>query len=156
MEAMACGTPVIAYPSGALKAIVEQMQVWTELCLSKLSCRIAVLSDNHRNLQSAGYEQRLVAELLRQSRRIHQQYASASSAISAGEHIEFHSARFQQLSEQHDKWRFSRAPGRYVAHTDDRADQLSHWQQPAIVKGIPRCNDCAVDSREGIQFLFAA
>src|SRR5579864_1735429 len=106
-----------------LKAVVEEMQLRSEFCFSTEACLVAVFSNDDRRLEFARYEQRFIAELLRQARGIDKAHAPGAAPVAARKDIELDSTRLEQLAQQNHERSFSGATCRKIAHADDRAPQ---------------------------------
>ena len=70
----------VAGQRAVLKAVVEQMKLRSEFRFGEASCLVAIFADNHRHLQLARNQQRLIAKLLRQSCGIDQTHTLATGA----------------------------------------------------------------------------
>src|SRR5271156_6396523 len=53
----------VALEGAVLKAVIQQVQLGTELALSQDASLVTILAHNHGNTQTAGDQQRLVAEI---------------------------------------------------------------------------------------------
>ncbi len=128
-----------------LKAVIEQMKLRPEFRLGKKPGFVPVFSHDHRRLQLARHQQRLIAELLRQPCRIDQPHARGLSPVSPRQHIKFDSARLEQLAQQHHKRSLSRSPRRNIPDADHAALQPARPQHSPVIERIPRAHHAAVD-----------
>ena len=78
-----------------LEAVVEQMELRTELLLGKDAGGVAGFSDNDRNIQTPSHQEGFIAEIMRRTGGTHQGHAAGLASVTARQDIEFQSARFQ-------------------------------------------------------------
>ena len=107
-----------------LEAVVEQVELRSELLLGEDAGGVAGFSDNDRDVQTPRHQQRFVAEIARRAGGIHQGHASGLASVTAREDIEFQSARFQQLAQQQHKRRFARSADGEISDAHHRAASL--------------------------------
>ena len=108
-----------------LEAIVEQVQLRSELLFRKNAGGVAVFADDDRDFQAPRQKQWLIAEIARGAGGIDQGHASGLAPVAAGEDIEFDASFFQQLAQKQHKRRFARSADGQVSHAHHRAARAS-------------------------------
>ncbi len=123
-----------------LEAVVEKMELRSELFLGENSRSVTGFPDDDRNIQTPCHEQRFVAEIMGRARWVYQQHAVALASVAPGEDIEFQATGFQQLSQQEDKGRFARSADGEVADTNHRALQPLGASEASLIKCVTGAN----------------
>ena len=82
---------------------------------------MAGFADDDRHIQTPRHQQRFVAEIMRETGRVDQGHAPGLASVTAGEDIEFHAPRFEQVSQQQDERRLARSADGEVSDAHHRA-----------------------------------
>src|SRR5882724_9825722 len=127
----------IAVQAAMLKSIVEQVKFGREVFFRQQASLIAVRAYDHRNLESLGDQQRLVAELLWRAGGINDCGFSRGAAITAGKHIKGYSTLTEQSSQRDDKRRLSTPPDGDVSNAHYRTRKAARFQELTIIERIP-------------------
>src|SRR5579862_5992513 len=122
------------------------MELRAEFGLCEDSSLVPIFADDDRNLQLPRNEQRLVAKLARQARRIDQSHSAGLAPVSAGQHVKLNAACFKQLAQQHDEGSLTRSARRKIAHAYDWTLQAALAQPSAIIERVARPDRATVDS----------
>jgi hypothetical protein len=130
----------VAGKGTVLKAIVEQMELGSELLLGKNSGSTTGFPDDNRNIQAPGHKQRFVAEIIRRSGWVDQEYATCLASETTRENIEFQAARFKQLSQQKYKRCFAGSSDGEVANAHHRATESLGADDAVVIEQVPGAN----------------
>jgi len=121
------------------------MELRAEFRFGPASCLVPILPDDYRHLQLARNQKRFVAELLRQAGGIDQPHAPGSASVTARQHVEFDSARLEQVAQEKHEWSLARPARGKIAHADDRSLQPSRPENSPVIKRVACSHRAAVD-----------
>lgn len=123
-----------------LKAVVEQVELRSELTLGKHAGRVAVFSDNDWDLQAPRHQEWFIAEVGYGASRIDQGHAPGLAPVAAGENIELDPSLFEQLPQKEHERRFARSANGQVSDAHYRSPKPLGASDAAVIKRIPRAN----------------
>ena len=123
-----------------LEAIIEQVELRSELLFRKDAGGVAVFSDDDRDLQAPSQKQWFIAEIARGTGGIDQGHASGLAPIAAREDVELDLSLFQQLAQKQHKRRFARSADGQVSHAHYRAAEPLGANDAAVIKRVSRAN----------------
>src|SRR3954467_4712487 len=132
-----------------LKSVVQQVQPRPKLLLRNQSGMISALSDDHRNVERARDQQRLVAEIAHRSHRIDYMDAFTRTPVTSRQNIKADPALFQMLAKIDDERRLPCPADRYISYAYDWTVQL-RGKPSRVVNEISRSNNRAVNKRERV------
>jgi hypothetical protein len=135
----------VACKAAMLESVVEQVELRAEAGFGETSGGVAIFSDDHRDLELAGDQEWLVAELLRESGGINQQHAAGVPTVAARENVKLDAASLEQLAEQQNEGSFSRTSGGEIANADDRPFEAPGAEDAAAIKRVARADNASVD-----------
>lgn len=123
-----------------LEAIVEQVELRSELLFGKNPGGVAAFSDDDRDLQAPRQKQWFIAEIACRTGGIDQGHASGVAPVAAREDIELNLSLFQQLAQKQHKRRFARSADGQVSHAHHRAGEPPGAKDSAVIKHVSRAN----------------
>src|SRR5207248_5981012 len=86
-----------------LEAIIEQMELRTEILFGVKPCLVSVFAHDDGNVQLACNQQRLIAKVARRASWIDNPDAFTLPPVPTGEHVEGNAALPQKLAQQDDE-----------------------------------------------------
>ena len=134
-----------------LERIVQQVQLWAKFLFGKNAGLVAVFSQDDWNVETAGNQQRLVAEVTRRSARIDQQNAARLAAVASREDVEADASGFQQLAEENYERSFAGASDGKIPDADHLAFEAPGGEHLTVVEGISDAGGQTVDLGKEIQ-----
>ncbi len=123
-----------------LEAVVEQVELRSKFLLGEDAGSVAGFSDNDRNVQTPGHQQRFIAEIMRRTGGVHHGHAAGRASITTREDIEFQPARFQQFAQEQDKRRLAGSTDGEVSDAHHRAAEPLGTREATVIERIARAN----------------